>query len=85
MYYGLRNDRLTVRNMTVKGLIQSAYGKRDFQIAGGPAWITSEYFEIDAKAERPQKATHVMDRRASLVMAVRIQVPWAPIGKHVQK
>jgi len=60
MYYGLRNDRLTVRNMPVKGLIQLAYGKRDFQITGGPAWITSQCFDVDAKAERPQRATHDM-------------------------
>jgi uncharacterized protein (TIGR03435 family) len=71
MYYGLRNDRLTVRNMTVKGLIQSAYGKRDFQIAGGPAWITSECFDIDAKAERPQKATHDMEKS---LLASRFQL-----------
>jgi len=60
MNYGLRNASLTVRNMTVKGLIQIAYGKRDFQITGGPAWITAECFDIDAKAERSQKATHDM-------------------------
>jgi uncharacterized protein (TIGR03435 family) len=62
MYYGLRNGSLTIRNMTVKGLIQTAYGKRDFQIAGGPAWITTEFFDIDAKAERPLKATHDMEK-----------------------
>jgi len=55
MYYGLRNGNLTVRNMSVKGLIQAAYGKRDFQIIGGPGWISSECFDIDAKAERSQK------------------------------
>jgi len=37
MYCGLRHASLTVRNMPVKGLIQIAYGKRDFQITGGPA------------------------------------------------
>ncbi|HLK69717.1 MAG TPA: TIGR03435 family protein [Bryobacteraceae bacterium] len=62
MYYGLRNASLTVRNMPVKGLIQIAYGKRDFQITGGPAWIASECFDIDAKAERPLKATHDMEK-----------------------
>jgi uncharacterized protein (TIGR03435 family) len=60
MYYGLRNSSLTVRNMTVQGLIQAAYGKRDFQITGGLAWITSECFDIEAKAERPQRATQDM-------------------------
>lgn len=62
MYYGLRNGSLTVRNMSVKGLIQVAYGKRDFQIAGGPGWMASECFDIDANAERPLKATHEMEK-----------------------
>lgn len=62
MYYGLRNGSLTVRNMSVRGLIQVAYGKRDFQITGGPVWITSEFFDIDAKAERPLHATHDMEK-----------------------
>lgn len=60
MYYGLRNGGLTIRNMPAKGLIQAAYGKRDFQVVGGPAWIASECFDIDAKAERPLKATQDM-------------------------
>ena len=60
MYYGMRNASLTVRNMTVMGLIQIAYGKRDFQISGGPAWIGTECFDVEAKAERPQKASHDM-------------------------
>jgi uncharacterized protein (TIGR03435 family) len=60
MYFGLRGGSLTVRNISAKGLIQIAYGKREFQIAGGPAWINSESFDIDAKAERPAKATHDM-------------------------
>ncbi len=60
MYYGLRNSTLTIRNMPVKGLIQIAYGKRDSQITGGPAWITSECVDVDAKAESHQKANQDM-------------------------
>lgn len=71
MYYGLRNSSLTVRNMPVKGLIQVAYGKRDFQIVGGPAWISSECFDIDAKAERPLKANHDMEKA---LLASRFQL-----------
>jgi len=71
MYYGLRNGSLTVRNMTVKGLIQTAYGKRDFQIPGGPSWINSEFFDIDAKAERPLKSTHDMEKA---LLASRFQL-----------
>ena len=60
MYFGLRAGSLTVRNISVKGLIQIAYGKRDFQVSGGPAWISVDGFDIDAKAERPARATHDM-------------------------
>ncbi len=43
--------RVTVANFTVKRLIQQAYGIKDFQISGGPAWIGSDPFDITAKAE----------------------------------
>lgn len=39
------------KNVTAKFLIQQAYGVRDFQISGGPSWITSEHYDINAKAE----------------------------------
>lgn len=71
MYYGLRNATMTVRNISAKGLIQIAYGKRDFEISGGPAWVASECFDIVAKAERPQKAT--TDMLKSL-LAARFQL-----------
>jgi uncharacterized protein (TIGR03435 family) len=60
MYLGFRGPSLTVRNISLKGLIQIAYGKTDFQVTGGPGWITAERFDIEAKAERPFKATHDM-------------------------
>lgn len=43
--------RFTAKNVNVKFLIQQAYGVRDFQITGGPGWITTERFDIDAKAD----------------------------------
>src|SRR5215831_17648266 len=36
--------------VTVKMLIQMAYNLRDFQVLGGPAWITSNRYDISAKA-----------------------------------
>jgi uncharacterized protein (TIGR03435 family) len=42
----------------LKILMQAAYSLHDFQILGGPAWLDSDSFEVDAKAEgnptRPQ-------------------------------
>jgi uncharacterized protein (TIGR03435 family) len=37
--------------VTVKMLIGTAYSVKDFQIAGGPNWIGTDRFDIDAKVE----------------------------------
>ncbi len=37
---------------TLKMLVTQAYDVRDFQISGGPGWITSDRYDINAKAER---------------------------------
>jgi bla regulator protein BlaR1 len=43
--------RFNATNVTVKMLLQNAYGVRDFQISGGPGWIGSERFDITAKLD----------------------------------
>src|SRR5215831_19446898 len=42
--------RLIARNMDVWDLVRLAFGLRDSQVAGGPAWIKSEGFDIQATA-----------------------------------
>jgi uncharacterized protein (TIGR03435 family) len=36
----------------LQALILRAYGIRVYQLEGGPKWLTSDYFDISAKAER---------------------------------
>jgi len=43
--------RFQAENQTVRSLIQMAYNLQDFQISGGPGWIKSERYDIEAKAE----------------------------------
>jgi len=43
--------RFTARNMTVHNLLRAAYGLEDYQISGGPAWISSAGFDIQAAAD----------------------------------
>lgn len=54
--------RCEIFGTTVKGLIGMAYGytapnQIDQQIVGGPAWIQSARFDVEAKAENLQAAT----------------------------
>jgi uncharacterized protein (TIGR03435 family) len=37
------------KNITIKLLIQQAYSVRDFQVSGGPGWMSTEHFDIIAK------------------------------------
>jgi uncharacterized protein (TIGR03435 family) len=43
--------RFTARNVTLRMLLQSAYGVTDAQIIGGPSWEISQKFDISAKAD----------------------------------
>jgi uncharacterized protein (TIGR03435 family) len=43
--------RLTATNVTTKMVIEFAYNVKDFQLSGGPGWINSESYDINAKLE----------------------------------
>jgi uncharacterized protein (TIGR03435 family) len=44
----IHRDRITATNMPLYELIRIAYGVRDDQMAGGPAWIRSDRYDIEA-------------------------------------
>lgn len=43
--------RFTATNVPLRELIRMAYGIQSFQLVGGPDWISSERFDVVAKAE----------------------------------
>jgi bla regulator protein BlaR1 len=47
--------RFNAKNISLKFLIRFAYGVQDFQITGGPAWLNSDKYDIEAKAEGRSK------------------------------
>jgi uncharacterized protein (TIGR03435 family) len=47
----LPGARLRVENQPVRTLIEAAYKVRDFELFGGPGWIKSDRYDIDAKGE----------------------------------
>src|ERR1700753_969218 len=47
--------RIEVTNMPLKELIVFAWRIQPYQIVGGPAWISSERYDVEAKAESAPK------------------------------
>jgi uncharacterized protein (TIGR03435 family) len=45
-----RNGRYSQRATTLRVLIQAAYGISDVQIVGAPSWVTTERYDVDARA-----------------------------------
>jgi uncharacterized protein (TIGR03435 family) len=43
--------RFDAENQTLQHLVMRAYDVKDFQISGGPGWINSDHYDIQAKAE----------------------------------
>ena len=52
--------RFKATGMTVKFLITSAYDVKDFQVSGGPGWINSDRYDIDAK--EPDGIAQIMEK-----------------------
>jgi len=55
--YGIRpapgGERYLASNVTLKLMIMVAYRVKDSQVAGGPAWMNTDRYDMNAKAERP--------------------------------
>lgn len=49
-----RGGGLRITNLTLKQVLAYGYDVRDFQISGGPPWINSDRYDIQA---RPEQAT----------------------------
>src|SRR3954467_7883316 len=55
------------QNMSLRLLIKTAYGVHDSQIVGGPSWIDSDRWDINAKAEGYKDATTFRDQARLMV------------------
>jgi uncharacterized protein (TIGR03435 family) len=47
----------TATNVTLKLLISRAYGVAEAQIEGGPGWIDTERYDVQARADTPKEMT----------------------------
>ncbi len=49
----------SIVNMTLKMLVQIAYGVQAFQVTGGPAWADAIHYDVEAKPDTPGKPSDV--------------------------
>lgn len=54
VYMGLPGGGLRVEGLTLKSLLMEAYAVEAFQISGGPGWIATDRWDIEAKTEGVQ-------------------------------
>src|SRR5262245_25329899 len=47
------NGRFTATSTSLRALILRAYGLHDSQLIGGPAWIATERFDVNARTDAP--------------------------------
>ena len=50
---GLGSDRVVATNMPVRPMITFAYQVAGYQLIGGPGWLTTDRYDINAKLEAP--------------------------------
>ncbi|MBI4474407.1 MAG: TIGR03435 family protein [Acidobacteria bacterium] len=64
--------RLNVTGAALRELIRSAYRLQDFQISGGPGWVSTDRWDIQAKAEENASQDQVNEMLQNL-LAERFQ------------
>jgi len=62
-----RAGGLTTENAPLRLLMQNAYGVQAFQISEGPAWIQSEGYDIEAKADGKASRAQILLMLRSLL------------------
>jgi uncharacterized protein (TIGR03435 family) len=65
---------LKVTNGTLKGIIETAYDVRDFQISGGPGWLTSQRYDISAGAASGDAGMNETRQRLQALLAQRFRL-----------
>jgi uncharacterized protein (TIGR03435 family) len=66
--------RLTTGNATLKMLVMFAYQMMPDQVSGGPAWVESDGFDIDARASNPKATPGQLRRMVQAMLADRFQL-----------
>ncbi|HUA57645.1 MAG TPA: TIGR03435 family protein [Verrucomicrobiae bacterium] len=66
--------RLTTSNATVRMLILLAYQVMPYQLSGGPEWINTDGFDIEAKAANLNSTPEQFRKMVQMLLAERFQL-----------
>jgi uncharacterized protein (TIGR03435 family) len=69
-----QGGRYSASGVNLRMLIQQAYGVKDYQIIGGPAWMSSAPFDINAKAEDPNVTREQIGLMLQSLLAERFKL-----------
>jgi bla regulator protein blaR1 len=58
----------------IKQVIQVAYGVADYQVTGGPAWLTTDRYTIEAKAANPDATKDEINGMLQSLLAERFKL-----------
>ena len=68
------HGKVRAENVTLKRCIIGAYGVGPNQVFGGPDWLDSDRFEIDAKIDRGINDSRVLDQMLQALLADRFKL-----------
>jgi len=71
------------RRSSLKRLIMRAYGVEDYQVAGGPGWVETDLYDIDARPEGPASGEEMLLMLRSL-LSDRFQLKFHRETKPIQ-
>jgi uncharacterized protein (TIGR03435 family) len=60
-------DGLTAKRATLKHLVMWAYDIPAYRVSGGPAWLESQWYAVQAKSEHPASKEQLMQMLQSLL------------------
>jgi bla regulator protein blaR1 len=66
--------RLSTSNATLKQLVLLAYQLMPYQVSGGPDWVGSDGFDIEAKAANPKATPEQFRQMVQTLLADRFQL-----------
>ena len=77
-------DGVTATHVTLQSLVCNAYGLSSFQVSGGPGWVYSDYYDLNAKMDEstmemlnklpPKQAWLTRRRMLQAVLAERFKL-----------